>query len=351
MFNLAPLFLAAVGDAYQLTDRQIGLLAGVEIAGFAIASFSAPRWVLKRGYRMAASIGVAGLVVGNLASLLADSFTELLVFRLFTGLLGDGLAYVAAILTLGARSNPTRAFGLLTFSNMCFTGVALIVLPQVLVDSGWWSLRLFLALLGASGVLALKYIPAEPEIAPSRGDQVVAKPGLGSLALLGVFFFCINLGAVWAFAERIGAATGLDIGVIGLYLGLSMPFQALGSLGAALLSTSFGRVRPLCVALFGQLLALALLGGATTGLEYFAAVSLWGCTWNFGINYQLGQIAELPNGARLLALVPGSEAIGASIGPVIAGLLLSGSGYSPVILLASGGTLFGLGLAIGVARK
>ncbi|MEE4376512.1 MAG: MFS transporter [Candidatus Competibacteraceae bacterium] len=351
MFNLSPIFLASLSDAFQLTNRQIGLLAGIEIGGFAVASFSAPYWIFKLGYRKAAFTGVSSLIVGNLLSLLASNPTELVIARLLTGLCGDGPTYITAILILGARLDPTRAFGMLTFSNMCFTGIALMLLPLVLVQSSWIALPCFLAMLGGAGLFAVRWLPVHLVAAAAGRVRTTTTPSwCGFAALAGIFFFCIDLGAIWAFAERIGQSIGLDLQSVGFYLGLSMPFQALGSLLAAVIGTTYGRVIPLLAALLGQMLALMLLWDGGSEWLFFTAIALWGCSWNFGFNYQLGQLADLPDGKHWLVLAPGGQATGIALGPSFTGLLLIGNDYHQIILLAGACVLLGLGLALAVSK-
>ncbi len=351
MFNLAPLFLSAAMEAFRLDDRQIGLLIGTEIAGISLASLAGVLLAPRLGCRTLAISGLMFIVLGNITALAAQDYSILLAIRFLTGFGGDGLAYVAAIIALGHWHNPTRAFALYSFTNMCIAGTTLALLPRLPGAADWQSITLLLAglavvalllsrqhLTGLTGKSAGGITGVSPLVTPANG-----------LLLTGLFAYTVNLGAVWGYVERIGDSAGLDTVRIGLYLGISMAFQALGSLSAAGLSRYTGAVPPLFGTLVLQLAALYLLAGVTDGTGFLVAVALWGFSWNLGIANILGLVAGLPGGRRLLALAPGTEALGASLGPVIVALLLVPGDYSTVIMIAAISLLAGIGLITTIA--
>jgi hypothetical protein len=99
------------------------------------------------------------MLIGNLLAFTAPDFGSLLVLRFLIGCGGDGLAYVSAILVLGCRTDPIRAFAIYGFSNMCFTGVGLALLPQCPGGASWQLLRGLFTLLGSLCLLASRWLP------------------------------------------------------------------------------------------------------------------------------------------------------------------------------------------------
>lgn len=349
MFNLAPLFLAAAADRFMLDDTQIGQLISVEIAGIALASFAGLFLIPKYGCRRIASLGLAVVVIGNMLAVRVPDHSSLLVLRFFIGFCGDGMAYVAAITALGQLHNPTRGFALLSFSNMCFAGSSLALLPQVSGGTDWAIITLLIAVVALAGLFLIRGLPetigCAHDIAPVR---ILINP-VNVLALVGILAFTINLGAVWGYAERIGSAAGLSIEQVGFYLGISMAFQGLGSLTAAGLSTRVDRRLLLVAVLLLQLVALYSLASVTSGPAFVVAVSLWGFSWNIGIANLLGIIAGMSNGKGILTLAPGTEAIGASLGPAIAATMIVPGVYTPVMLLGVIAVILSISLFIMVA--
>jgi predicted MFS family arabinose efflux permease len=268
MFNLSPLFLAAAAAEHGIGDRQLGLLMSLEVAGIALASFLTLLLIDRLGARRLAVIGGTVIFAGNLLAYLATDFTTLLAIRFLVGLLGDGLAFTAAIVVLA-----------------------------------------------------------------------------------GIFAFTINLGAVWGFSERLGTAAGLDAEQVGFYLSLAIAFQALGSFTAAALSRFRHRQNLLIVVLLIQGCALYLTGSATSVIHFAAGIALWGLSWNFGMAVMLGQLAQRSDGRKLLALVPGTDALGAAAGPATVSLLTLLPLHWAVVVPAAVGGLLAIALFIRLGRQ
>ena len=333
-FNLQPLFIAAAQPLYGLSDSQIGWLAAGELAGIAAISLILTRHPGDFNYRRIALVGLACISAGNVATLYADVYWQLFVARLFTGFAGDGPVYIVAIILLGRAATPTRLFGIMVFLNMLVTALGLRLLPVALADKLWPGLLLYLAGIALLGLLFAAALPGKIKTgidrAPVRFDREA------KLLLLAIWAFAINLGVIWSYAERLGTSAGLGTGQIAVYLSYSLPLQAGGALLAALVSTRLGRVRSFLGVVVCQLLAIALLAWASPGKEwaYFAGISLWGFSWNFGIAYLLGLAAEQRTSRGILIWVPCTEAIGVSAGPAIAAYYLGSGSYLPVYATA-----------------
>lgn len=350
LFNLSPMFLAAAAAEHGIGDRHLGLLMSLEVAGIALASFLTLLLIDSLGARRLAVVGGSVIVAGNLLTYLPTDFATLLVLRFLVGMLGDGLAFAAAIVVLGGSSDPMRAYGGYAFVNMCFVGMALVLLPQLPGGASWSAM---LGLFTLLGLLALGVSRLLPQTARPRDETAPSSIGSVSawLALAGIFAFTVNLGAVWGFAERLGTAAGLDAEQVGFYLGASIAFQAVGSLFA----TALSRFRREQLLLIGVLLAqgwgLYLVGSSATWLHFAAGIGLWGMSWNFGMAVMLGLLANRSDNRKLLALVPATEALGAAAGPATVSILtllpLSGA----VVLPAAVGVIVAVALFVGLSRR
>lgn len=341
MFNLEPLFLAAAAKKFLLDDNQIGWLAGIEIAGIAFASLLAPRWIPSTGYKNTAFLGLIIIIIGNSLSLFVDNYSTLLIIRFITGFGGYGIVYICGIMLLGSLKSPTRAFGLLVFINMLITATTMKLLPLLMDKNPWESIVFYLIGLSIIGLLISRTLPQrkKKELESHSNKKQISfnwHPSI-ILMLFAILFFSINLGAIWSFTERIGNATGLNLEDIGSYLSTSLPFQALGAMLAVGIGTRYGRIAPLVLVLFGQILGLYFIYIASPGMEwaFFAGISLWGFSWNLGIAFQLGLMSDLPDGQRILGYVPGVEAVGASLGAFIPAFFILQTDYSSVVITAS----------------
>ncbi len=350
-FNLQPLFFAAAQPLFNLTDSQIGWLAASELAGIALASLFLTLVADNYNFRVISSGGLVFMIAGNIATLLADNFIGLALIRFVTGFLGDGVVYISAILLLGRSASPTRLFGFMVFINMMVTATGLKLLPALFPDNLWPGLLFTLAGIAAIALLFTTALPGKIRSA-SPGAESIRLSKLAIYLLLAICAFAINLGVIWSYAERLGTAAGLGLDEVSSYLSYSLPLQAIGALVAALLGSRLGIATPAMLVVLCQTTAIISLIGSSPGNEwrFFAGISLWGFSWNFGIAYLLGQAARIKSGHRLLILVPCVEAIGVAAGPAIAATMLSGDSYLAVHVTAISAIAISTGLLIWVNR-
>ncbi|GJM07840.1 MAG: hypothetical protein DHS20C11_01160 [Lysobacteraceae bacterium] len=319
MFNLSPMVLSAAADLLQLSDQQLGWLMGAEVFGIAIASIVVLAFTRRIGVRKLALAGAAVVALGNLAAAAITDYQTLLALRFAIGCAGDGLLYACAVVVLGRQSSPVRAFAIFSFTNMCIIGAVLASLPDQVGADLW---KLLMGLLAGMGVIALV---ASFQLPKLDLDQA-RRPGIvwqsrPWMALLGLFAFTLNLGAVWGFAAKVGAESGLASADIAGYLSLSIVFQAAGSLTAIALGSANRPLLRLASIAVLQLLGLLLLALSNGQTSFVIGLALWGFGWNFGIANLLGFLAEDRHGNKVLALAPGTEALGAASGPAIAGTI------------------------------
>jgi len=63
-------------------------------------------------WRTAALVGAAVTVVGDALTCLAHGYLPILVLRVLTGLLGEGILYPLSFVVLGQTRDPDRSFGI-----------------------------------------------------------------------------------------------------------------------------------------------------------------------------------------------------------------------------------------------
>lgn len=193
VFNLAPLFLRAAAARFSLSDDEIGWLMAVEIAGIALASFTVLVVAKHVSPRAIALVGLVVILLGNPIAGAVDAYSLFLAIRFFIGLFGDGFAYVAAIMTLGRHTQPTRAFAALSLANMALAGLGLSLLGAA--DAA--AFTAVFAALGLIGMLAWRRYPSlAPSDSPGHHRNGGAARGASMLGLAGLFAYAINLGAV-----------------------------------------------------------------------------------------------------------------------------------------------------------
>jgi len=116
--------------------------------------------------------------------------------------------------------------------------------------------------------------------------------GIPAIVGLGVqVLWYLGIGAVWAFVERIGSASGLDGPSIGSALAISMGVGIVGALLASIVGNRWGQLRVYSLALVGQAAGIYMLTTELTWLSFTVALIIFNLFWNLGGPFLLGAIA------------------------------------------------------------
>ncbi|MCC7411442.1 MAG: hypothetical protein IT495_07415 [Gammaproteobacteria bacterium] len=350
LFKVLPLVVGAAAASFGLQPRQLGLLAASDLAGVFCAALLAPLWVRRVDWRRAARAALLVVVAGNLASACVDVLPGLLAVRFVTGL-GEGAATGLALVMLSDTRNPDRIFGLAMAAPILIGLIGFQVLPPIVARWGYDGVVLAFAGLTLAIATATSGLPraGRVPVAASGGAGTPARPVL--IALTATAVYHVALGAIWAFIERMGAAAGLEAAVVGKALGAAVVCGLLGALAASALSVRLGRIAPLALAVIAKGLALLVLADRATPLAFMLAAGLFQFFWLFAVPYQLGIIASVDRGGRLFVLALAFQAAGVSVGPALAGLLVTGESYAPARLLAGACLIASLLLFAGVRTR
>jgi len=118
-------------------------------------------------------------------------------------------------------------------------------------------------------------------------------------------------------------------------LGVAAWIAIAGSVLVIFISTRFGRLWPLTVAISITAMGTWLLHYSGEALYYWIANVGVGITWSFGITYLLGMCSAFDTSGQMAALGGFASKMGLASGPMVAALLMSGEDYSLVINVAA----------------
>ncbi len=324
-FSVLPLTVGALARLPGLNEARAGYVASADLFGFATMALAAVFWVGRIKAKQAAAAGLALIVAGNLLSLGAPDFASLLAARLLAGA-GAGTVYAVALSTLTRAPHADRAFGLMVAAQIAFQVIALLVLSRLVAV--WGTDAIFLALAGIASLawLGITQLPGLPGGTPDRGALKPRTRGAW-FGLGGVALFSLNIGAMWAYVELIGAGAGLTAPFIATALAASLALSVFGALAAAWLGDQHSRRAPFILAVMVQLLALTLLTEHAPAVAFAIGAALYSLVWAFAVPILYTIVASHDTDGRLIVLAPAAQAIGASVGPVLAALTLSSESF------------------------
>ena len=346
---LIPLLLGAMVSDRGYTEQQAGLIASADLGGYAVMTFITAMFLIRRDWRRLALVGVAIMFVANLASTAVAAAGAFAAVRFLSGI-GAGMLAAVATVSLGQTENPDRSYGLLFAASLLFGTAGLWGLPMLLERTGLDGAYVFIAALAVLvGLLTFGLQQGVPLSATSDATgSPRPRPVLAMLILLAIALFWAHQNALYAYMERIGNASGLSAQFIGFTLGLA---NLTGFAGAALVAwagSRFGRLIPLLLSTAIQLVCVWALSGTVSSVGYLVAIAVISLSWNVVNPMQIGVLAGVDRGGRLLALSSTVIGVGLAIGPALGAAVLRGTDYSLVLWLVAGLAVASLLLALPV---
>ncbi len=327
LFNIQPVFVGVLSDAFGFDERQLGILLSSSFFSSCIILGSSYFWVNRILWRHSITFGVVIGLLGLIICFFADDFATLIIGM---SAASAGFSFTGAPVMLGLASmpNPTRAFSVSICAMVLVAGICTLLIPTVLFPNwGYQGVIGFLVVLVGLSVLLL---PMIPNPSPTNDDPADARHSKANaavwLALIAMTVYFVGLTSNWAFLETIGHRAGIetvDVGVavtLGLVLGLG------GSVAAAIVHVRVSVWQAMVVLLLGCLIYVTTLVSTPGPLTFSIAVVLFCVVWNFSLPYTMDIVRSYDQSGRLLALVPFAQSLGGAFGPLIAGPLLVTSG-------------------------
>jgi len=335
--NIMPALVDGLIEGLGFSNREAGLVGSANVYGAAVGAFTAVFLVKRINWRAAAIVLLLGLISVDLLSMLVSNASVMVGARFIHGCIG-GLLVGIGFAVMSRTTEVDRTFGYLLTIQFGLGGLGLILLPPLVPVFG--TKALFLALIAFSSV-TLMMLPFLSDYPPREQiEGASARPGnvsLAVLALLATFLFqAANMG-IFAYAIGIGKHALLETGFISNALGIAAWFAIVGSVLVILMSTRFGRLWPVGIAIVLTALSIWLLhysdikpGGWETSVYWWSNV-LWGVTWAFVISYLLGMCSEFDTTGQMAALGGFASKMGLASGPAIAALMVGVDNYGLLI--------------------
>lgn len=349
-FNIQPMYLGALADHLQFGAEQLGLIAGVEIAGSALAGIAAIFWIRRWDWQRVAIVALGALAVGNLASAYISDFEFLVAIRFLTGFLGIGTNYALAIAALSDTRKRERNYSIAVVVQVSVAIIGFTLLPSVIADFGTRAVFLPLGVIALALLPFLQHLPRGGRKVDAIATQAVRVSSLPIWFALGCqCIWYLGVGGVWAFVERIGVDAGIDAAGIGNALALGMAVGLLGAFVAAVVADRFGRVIPFAMAMLGQVLAVWVLADLDEFNGLIIAICLYNGAWNFALPYLFAMAALADARGQLVVLMSTAQAVGLTFGATLAGAVIGRYGLVAVAYQGAAAALAALGVFVVLA--
>ncbi|MEW6999291.1 MFS transporter [Colwelliaceae bacterium BS250] len=346
VFMGMPMLVGSLAETLGINEQQLGWLASADLIGIFIASVSVSLIINKVNRQTLAYIGIVVAIAANFCSTLFHDFDALFIIRVIAGL-GEGVCYAVGVASIAGTHNTARNFSILLFGLVAVNAIELYTFPSISDAWGVNGIFLFFCIAFFITLFFVKWLPTsaanildEDGKTQSEQGQPTIPKWIPWLCLTAVGFVYINVGAFWAFIERLGVDASLSDDFISNTLALGTLFTLSGCVIATWMSRRFGQSKPLLAAFVLMTAILFLLAFKVNALNYVIAATVFNFCWLFIDVYQLGTIGNIDHSGRYAALVPGAQGLTQSISPAVAGYILTeGYGYSGVMMLCAVGTI------------
>ena len=331
-FLLLPQFVEAAVVDLHFTEGQVGILSALIMGGTTISSVASVLWVRRFSWRMAASLGLLGLLAVNVASLFCHGLVLFLALQGVVGLFAGSL-YSLSLTVLSDCQRPDRGFAYAVGAQTVYQIFALVAGPFMIHHGGVNTMLGLFSGLCVVGALLVAFLPAHGHIVrvATAGPGLLHAPAL--FALAGCFLFYVNVNSYWTYIERIGTTAGLGLDAVSN----SLAFGTAASMGGVFLATWLGFRRgllmPIAVSAVAIVLAVVMLTGSLHLTAYVVSAVIYGNAWNLSITYQYSTVNVVDRSRRGVALAPAFHNAGGAAGPAIAALFVSEHDHSSVIWL------------------
>ena len=281
------------------------------------------------------------LITIDLLSILVKTPTTMIALRFLHGFVGGSLVGIG-FAVMSRTSEVSRTFGYLLTIQFGLGGLGIIYLPGLAPIFGTKALFLSLAAFSFVTLMMVPFLAEYPagEVHHDRkeGDIKVIP---AAAALIATFLFqAANMG-IYAYSIGLGKFAGLSQSFVSNSLGVAAWVAIAGSVFVILLSTRFGRLKPVGIAVLLTAVATWLLHYSHVNPDSWVSSVYWlaqasiAITWAFTISYLLGMNAEFDTTGRMAALGGFASKMGLASGPGVAALIIGDNNYGLVINVAA----------------
>ncbi len=338
VFNTMPLLLGAIGTEFGFESDKLGSLSSNAGWGYLIGTISAPFWVDKVNWKIAALAFALFAVVTFL--FISQSPPSSMVWSFGVYGFACALAIGLATRVLADMPDLERAYGTRLSVELWSIAAFLYVLPVYFIAKGGFSgamvgMAVFTGLLGlGAGLFPKRTTTGEKVKYPtwaeaSRGWILVGIFLLYLLVNVALFFFLAVIAQNYNPSDK-------EIGL--MFLVLKWLGGGAGAVGA-IIGMRAGFKPPHFIALIILLAGLAGMWLAPDFKIFMVSSWIWEVGFTLGCLYATTAITRFDPSKKLVVLVPATFGISMVLGGKIGGKLLASGDPAPIYFAAALGAL------------
>ena len=330
--TLLPFTVGTLEEGFNLSKQSIGLVVSIELIAMAISAIFFGSFVSKFNLKKSALFGCLLVVVGYFLCSLTDSIEFLRIIRGVSGI-GSGLLIACGHNVLSASVNPERSYAaFILVTSLC--GALFVWIAGIAAEEGGYSLMFmifgFITLLLAPLLFFAKKQTLLIEELDVNNSVSVTSP-IVILMTLGLLFFSLPSGGMWAFNERLGVEIGLLQSVIGKILSFSLLVGLLAPILVWFVGDRFGRKKPILVCLVLILFSFIYMLTSMHSIAYITGNLIWNFTYTVTVIFVLAAAAHLSPDGKLASWMNATALISQASSPVVFGWILGTQSFNNLL--------------------
>ena len=330
--TLLPFTVGTLEEGFNLNKQSVALVVSIELIAMAISAIFFGSQISKLNLRISASIGCLLVVVGYFLCSLTDSIEYLRVIRGVSGI-GSGLLISCGHNVLSASNSPERSYAAFILVTSLF-GASFVWIAGIAAEEGGYSLMFttfgFIFLLLAPLLFfAKKQSLLIEDLA--RTATVSAKSPIVVLMTLGLIFFSLPSGGMWAFNERIGVEIGLLQSVVGKILSFSLLLGLLAPILVWFIGDRFGRKKPIIICLMLVLSSFIYMLTFMNSISYISGNLIWNFTYTVTVIFVLAAAAHLSPEGKLASWLNATALISQASSPLVFGWIIGNQSFNNLL--------------------
>ena len=330
---VAPVLIGAMVEVLEFSEAQAGYVISAELLGMLLATFPALYYINRINWRKGIFIALTLMICGGLFSASIETFQALFISRFLFGL-AAGFSMAICLSIIGLTSDPDRTFGYWVTGQLVMGALGLFILPNLFPIWGFGFVYILTIPLIIILMFMLRFLPNQGRsVASNKANNHQPLLVWAIAGLLSIFVYYVGQYGVWAYIDRIGSAIGLAPEDIGEALGLATIIGIGGSLGAAILSTRYGRLLPISIGVIISILSMTILLDDFNAFQFLVAACVFNFTFNFILPYLMACAAAVDMTGKLIILTSVSSSAGLATGPALAALVQEAMNFDMVIII------------------
>ncbi len=345
--QMSPFTIAGLMDGLSLSERDAGFVVSVELLILAVTAIAIAPVLSRFSDRRVALVAVALTLTAQGASIFSASLPLLTMLRGIAGV-GEGVLYAVSLTVVASRANnPDKVYGY--FQVVWALGsVALFGIGGQLTAA--FAQRGVFALMAGVTLALTPLLLLIPDARVKSGEGVTTgaariSPVPGVMTLAATVLYLSVSSAIYAFSAPLGERAGLDTRAVSYVLTVATLVGLAGAGAATAINVRWGRMIPISGFFASFALVVLVLCLSRNPTAYVIALVASVVIYYFSVPYLFGLAAALDHSGRWAAAAGSAYLFGFAAGPFLAGVVITGSGYTGLAVACVAITAAAWGLA------